>query len=398
MRDIKTKPVKCCYVGNTDWLLYTYKKGILKSLHQKGFHITCIGSDTGFWEKLKSLKMESTIKLKRYVKRINPLKDLLLFYELYRIYKKTRPDIALHFTIKPVIYGPLAAKLAGVPVIINSIMGLGYIFTGDSWKKVILRSLVLGLYRLCGIASDYFFFENHKDRNYFLKHKIVSKRTSQVVFGSGVDVKFFSTESIRSEKIQSLKQELYVTDDAIIVLMVTRMLYDKGVYELVKAGRMIQKTTDKVKFILAGPLAPGNPSMIPLETINNWVDDGTIQYLGRRSDIRELMYLADIVVLPSYYREGLPSALMEAAAMGKPIITTNSIGCKEAVNHGENGFLVPIKDYKALQTAIERLSNDAKLRIAMGKKSRQRAIEDFDEKKVIEHTFNVYHDLLKMKV
>jgi len=331
------------------------------------------------------------------VKGVNPLKDLRLFYELYRFYKKHKPALVHHFTIKPVIYGALAAKLAGVPVIINTIMGLGYVFTGQARKKMLLKSAVLSLYRLSGLVSDYFFFSNNEDRDYFLKLNIISASDSRTVCGVGADVRFFAPDRINAEKKSAIKRELGLADGDIVVLMAARMLYDKGVAEFVEAGRMIGKTAAHIKFILAGPLAPGHPAMIPMVKIQTWVDDRIVQYLGLREDVRELMAVADMVVLPSYYSEGLPSFLMEAAAMGKPIITTDNTGCREVVKHGKNGFIIPIKNASALQAAIETLAADLELRRTMGRQSRLKAVRDFDEKKVISQIATVYHHLLKVK-
>ena len=380
-------------VANTDWAVFNFRSGLIKKLRESAVQVTCVCSDTGFWNYLNRLNITSLVRTRKYVKQINPVKDTRLFLEYYQLYHSLKPDIAHHFTIKPVIYGSLAARMANVPVIVNTITGLGYIFTGGQANRLCLKRLTCGLYRLSASVSDYLWFQNEQDRGFFVKRKIVHRNKCGVVFGSGVDTDYFSSDKVTYDKIHALRKDLKLEKLDAVVIMVARMLYDKGVREFIEAGRNIIKRIRGVKFILVGPLAPGNPSMIPYNQINQWVEEGVVQYLGRRLDIRELMCMAEMVVLPSY-REGIPKSILEAAAMGKPIITTDTVGCREVVNNGENGLLVPVKNSIALQEAIEKLLLNPELRTVMGKKSRQRAIKEFDEKKVIAQTLVMYKKLL----
>lgn len=384
---------KCILVANTDWALFNFRRGLIKKLQKNSVKVSCVCADTGFWNSLKTLNLYSLFKIQQYVKHINPVKDIKLLLEYYHLYRMLKPDIVHHFTIKPVIYGSIAAKMARVPVIVNTITGLGYVFTDGHKNNTWLRILSSVLYKLSASVSDYVWFQNKHDRNYFLKNKIVRNKKSGVVFGSGVDIDYFSPDKVNDEKVCDLRRELKLKKLNVVVIMVARLLYDKGVYEFIEAARSIARTMTHVRFILVGPLAPGNPSMIPLEQLNKWCQDGIVKYLGRRLDIRELFHLADIAVLPSYYREGIPKSLLEASAMGKPIITTDTVGCCEVVDEGENGLIVPVKNSMDLKNAIEKLLINQTLRKKMGDKSRQKAINEFDEKLVISQTLNIYNKL-----
>jgi glycosyltransferase involved in cell wall biosynthesis len=390
------RELKCIVAANTDWALANFRRGLIKKLHESGMHVVCICSDTGFWSYLKRRCSGSVFKVEKYVKGISPINDIRLCFEYYRLYRRLKPDIIHHFTIKPVIYGSLAARMARVPVAVNTITGLGYIFTRGQKHRAWLRRLTRGLYKISAFHSDFLWFQNEQDRAYFLKNKMAKKEASGVVLGSGVNTEFFSRDKVANEKIDALRKELKLDESYAAVMMVSRILYDKGVREFTEAAKSIVRKISGVKFILVGPLAPGNPSMIPAEEIDKWVQEGSVEYLGRRLDVRELMCLADIVVLPSY-REGTPKSLLEAAAMGKPIVTTDTVGCREVVNDGENGLLVPVKNSVALKDAIEKLLLNPKLRTAMGEKSRQRAIHEFDEKKVIAQTLMMYERLFARK-
>jgi glycosyltransferase involved in cell wall biosynthesis len=392
-----TNQPKCFFVANTDWALFNFRRGLIKELQNNSAKVVCVCADTGFWNSLKTLNLYSLLQIQQYVKHINPVKDIKLLLEYYHLYRRLKPDIVHHFTIKPVIYGSLAAKMARVPVIINTITGLGYVFTDGHKHNTWLRLLCSVLYKLSASVSDYVWFQNKHDRDYFVRNKIVPKKRSSVVFGSGVDIDYFSPDKVNDEKVCALRKELKLTEFSVLVIMVARLLYDKGVHEFIEASKTIAEKMTHVKFLLVGPLAPGNPSMIPLNQINKWCQEGIVRYLGRRSDIRELIHLADIAVLPSYYKEGIPKSLLEASAMGKPIITTNNVGCQEVVDHGKNGLLIPIRNSAALQEAIKTLVLNKKLREAMGKASSLRAINEFDEKKIIKQTLVGYKKICNRK-
>jgi glycosyltransferase involved in cell wall biosynthesis len=320
-----------------------------------------------------------------------------LIFEFYRIYRQWKPEIVHQFSIKPVIYGTIAARLAKVPIIINTIPGLGYVFTSTEKKRKFLRIIVLFLYRIAGKFSDFMFFQNEDDKRLLINHKIVSKNKTSVIPGSGVDTQHYSQDKINEKIIDQTKKDIKYKQNQIIILMASRMLYDKGIADLVECSERIKRIKPNVRFLLAGPLDPGNPAHIPREVIKKWQKENKIEYLGRHSDMRALIGLSDIVIFPSY-REGKPKFLLEAASMGKPIITTDVPGCRDVVENEKNGILVPIKDIESLFNAVIKLINNPELRRKMGEKSRKKAEKEFDEKIVVDQTLKVYKQLIIQKL
>ena len=385
---------KITYVANTDWALYNFRKGLVEAMVEDGWNVSGICCSGEYWDKLRECGLNSLFKINSYVKGIHPWHDLSLLVEFYCLYRRMRPDIVHHFTIKPVIYGSLAAHLAGIPLVVNTITGMGYMFVEGRENGLGVQRITMALYRAVRGISDVIFFQNKEDMEFFRTNRLVTMEKAALIPGSGVNVDFFSPQSANGRVLEGLREELQIRRNERIILCVSRMLYDKGIAELVRCANELRKKRKDVRFILVGPLAPGNPSMILKEEINRWVRTGNVEYLGRRSEIRELMLLSDIVVLPSYYREGVPRALLEAAAMGKAIVTTDTAGCRDIVRDGKNGFLVPPKDPDALRLGIEKLIQNDTLRAKMGEKSRKRAVNHFDEKIIIQKSMEVYETLL----
>ena len=390
--------MKIIYSANTDWSLYNFRCAQIESTLKQGWEIGCICSKGPFIEPIEKLGVNKIFLLQNYKKNIDLISDLSLILEYYRIYRQWKPEIVHQFTIKPVIYGTIAARLARIPVIINTIPGLGYVFSDTEKERRILKTIVLLLYKIAGKLNDFMFFQNEDDKRLFINHKIVSKDKTLVIPGSGVDTQHYSQDKINKEIIDQIKKDIKYKPNQIIILMVSRMLYHKGIAELAECSKRVKEVKPDVRFLLVGPLDPSNPAHIPLEVIEKWQKGNKIEYIGRRSDIRELIGLSDIIVLPSYYREGKPKFLLEAASMGKPIITTDVPGCRDIVENGENGILVPIKNVESLFKAVIKLINNSELRRKMGEKSRKRAEEEFDEKIVINQTLKTYRRLIKQKL
>ena len=315
--------MKIIYSANTDWSLYNFRCAQIESTLEQGWEIGCICSKGPFIEHIKKLGVNKIFLLRNYKKNVDIASDLSLILEYYRIYRQWKPEIVHQFTIKPVIYGTIAARLARVPIIINTIPGLGYVFSGTEKERRILKTIVLLLYKIAGKLNDFMFFQNEDDKKLFINHKIVRKDKTLVIPGSGVDTQLFSYDKINKEIIDRIKKDIKYKPNQIIILMVSRMLYHKGIAELAECSKRVKEVKPDVRFLLVGPLDPSNPAHIPPEVIEKWQKRNKIEYLGRRSDIRELIDLSDIIVLPSYYREGKPRFLLEAASMGKPIITTD---------------------------------------------------------------------------
>lgn len=390
--------MKIIYSANTDWSLYNFRRAQIESTLKQNWQVGCVCSKGPFIEPIKKFGVNKIFLLQNYKKNVNIASDLSLIFEYYRIYKQWKPEIVHQFSIKPVTYGTIAARLARIPMIINTIPGLGYVFSDTEKERKILRTIVLLLYRIAGKLSDFMFFQNEDDKRFFINHKIVSKDKTSVIPGSGVDTQHYSQDKVNKNISDQTKKEINYEPNQIIILMVSRMLYDKGIAELAECSERIKAIKPEVRFLLAGPLDPLNPAHIPLNNIEKWQKENKIEYLGRRSDIRELIDLSDIVVLPTYYREGKPKFLLEAASMGKPIITTDVPGCRDIVENGENGFLVPVKDVESIFKAIIKLINNSELRRKMGENSRKRAEKEFDEKIVVEQTLKTYMRLIKQKL
>jgi len=327
---------------------------------------------------------------------LNPFLELKTILELFRILKTLKPSILHTFTAKPNIYGTIAGKLARIPIIINTITGLGSFYVENNLKSKFVRGLINLFYGLAFLFSDCVIFQNFDDLKYFYKIGLVRKAKATVIKGSGIDTKQFSPRSTQSKTLEQLRKELNL-NSKIVILMIARLLKHKGVLEYCRAAQIIKfYYEDTVEFLLVGDFDKGNPFCIEKDKLYYFIQNDIIKFLGRRDDIKEIIALCDVFVLPSY-REGIPRTLIEAASMGKPIVTTNAVGCKEVVEHGRNGFLIPKKDSDALAEAIEILIKNKKSREKFGKHSRQKAIKEFDKNIVVEKTVSLYKKLIQKK-
>jgi len=327
---------------------------------------------------------------------LNPFLELKTILELFRILKTFKPSILHTFMAKPNIYGTIAGKLARIPIIINTITGLGSFYVENNLKSKFVRGLINLFYGLAFLFSDCVIFQNFDDLKYFYKIGLVRKAKATVIKGSGIDTKQFSPRSTQSKTLEQLRKELNL-NSKIVILMIARLLKHKGVLEYCRAAQIIKFYYEgTVEFLLVGDFDKGNPFCVEKDKLYYFIQNDIIKFLGRRDDIKEIIALCDVFVLPSY-REGIPRTLIEAASMGKPIVTTNAVGCKEVVEHGRNGFLIPLKDSDALAEAIETLIKNKKSREKFGKHSRQKAIKEFDKNIVVEKTISLYKKLIRKK-
>jgi glycosyltransferase involved in cell wall biosynthesis len=320
------------------------------------------------------------LKLRR--RSANLWQEIAALLEIIWIYRHERPDLVHHVALKPVLYGSLAARLARVRGVVNALTGLGYVFIAPGLKGRLLRSLFSVLFHLAFSGPNTrVIFQNSEDLDLFVTRGLISRERSVLIRGSGVN-----TETFRPGPPQA-------GDRAPRIVMASRMLWDKGVDELVGAVRLLMHRKIPGRVLLAGRLDPENPAAIPEETLKTWQHEGLIEWLGFREDMAELLRSCDIAVLPSY-REGVPKSLLEAAAVGLPLIAANVPGCREIVKDGVNGFLVPPKDPAALAGAMARLLRDAGLCQRMGRASREMAIRDFAEGIIIKQTLLLYEGLM----
>lgn len=296
----------------------------------------------------------------------NPLADLRTLFALWRLMRRIRPKMVLGYTIKPVIYGSLAARLARVPHRFALITGLGYAFQGDG-RRSALQNLVQRLYAAALSRTDLVFFQNPDDLALFRARGILKAQSQAlVVNGSGVDIAGFSSTPLPTGPVH--------------FLLIARLLGDKGVREYAQAARMVKGTHPDVRFSLVGWI-DSNPDAISQAELEEWVADGSIEFLGRMADVRPAIAACSVYVLPSY-REGTPRTVLEAMAMGRPVITTDAPGCRETVVDGENGFLIPVKSVEALATAMRRFVNHPELVVSMGAQARRMTEEKYDVHKV----------------
>ncbi len=299
----------------------------------------------------------------------NPVADLGTVVELQRLMRRIKPDYVLGYTIKPVIYGSIAAWLADVPNRFSLVTGLGYAFTGEtSGKRGLLRRLIQRLYRFGLSRSHKVFFQNPDDQALFRQLGLLPEDIpSCVVNGSGVDVADYSVTPL-PEKTS--------------FLLIARLLGDKGVREYAKAAEKVKLEHPQVSFRLVGWI-DDNPDAIDQQELDEWVSSGTLEYLGKLADVRPAISDCNVYVLPSY-REGTPRTVLEAMAMGRPVVTTDAPGCRETVAHGDNGFLVPVQSVDELASAMIRFVEEPKLAAHMGERSRQIAEDKYDVHKVNE--------------
>jgi glycosyltransferase involved in cell wall biosynthesis len=299
---------------------------------------------------------------------INPFADLKLLVHLFFLYKRLRPDVVLHFTIKPVIYGSVAARLTGIGRIVNTVTGLGYAFTGrqSGW----LKKLVMPMYRAAISAAHFTFFQNFEDRDFFVSEGLAKKEKTGVLPGSGVDLDRFRPRPEPAQRPEKL------------VLMVGRLLADKGVYEFAEAAAVVRRRVPGARFVILGRRDERNPSVVPEKDIAKWTEEGILECPGETADVRPWLAEASVVALPSY-REGTPRSLLEAAAMAKPIVAADVPGCRDVVDHEITGLLVPVKDGKSLAEAIAALLEDPAKARRMGAAGREKMLSQYDEKKVI---------------
>lgn len=295
----------------------------------------------------------------------NPLADLGTAVAIWRLMRSLRPNATIPYTIKPVIYGTIAAWMAGVPRRFALVTGLGYAFTGN--RQGIIKRVVIGLYRFALGRANKVFFQNPDDERLFREMGIVPTGIpSMVVNGSGVDVAAFRVTPLPASPI--------------VFLLIGRLLGDKGVREFAEAARQIKALHPEVRFQAVGWI-DSNPDAIAQSELDTWVADGALEFLGKLDDVRPAIAASTVYVLPSY-REGTPRTVLEAMAMGRPIITTDAPGCRETVIDGENGFLVPVKSVDALVNAMLKFIEDSSLAPRMGKRSREISEAKYDVHKV----------------
>lgn len=300
---------------------------------------------------------------------------------LVYLYRKIRPDIVHHVTIKPVLYGGIAAKIARVPGVVHAVSGLGYVFLAPGKAAEVRRRAILAGYKLSLAGRKTFtIFQNEDDRGLFLRAGAVKTAQTVLIRGSGVDIETFAPTP--------------EPEGTPVIVLPSRLLRDKGVGEFVEAARILKRGGLEARFVLVGDTDRNPASFAPSE-IDAWVREGVVEWWGHRRDMPTVLAASHIVCLPSY-REGMPKALLEGMAAGRPIVTTDVPGCRDVVTDGDNGLLVPAKSSEQLAKALDRLVGDQALRARLGARSRSRAVEEFSLAKVVTEQLALYTRILAM--
>lgn len=364
---------------NISFYAWHMRLGLAKALKEAGYEVVFISSTDQSISTEKSIQTSGDIyrhKIEEEFayydinlarKGTNPLTDLKTIYQFYTLYKQIKPDIVLHYTAKPNIYGTIAAHMLKIPVI-NNIAGLGSLFN----QKSLVTTIVKQLYRLSQRNATKIFFQNRDDLHLFSQERLVEPLKCDLLPGSGVNVEKFALVD-------------HTRPDTFRFLHISRMIWEKGIGEYVEAARAIKQRHPHVEFCLLGFLDPQNPKAISSEQMDAWMKEGVVNYLGESDRVDEVIATADCVVLPSYYREGTPRTLLESASMGKPIITTDNVGCRDVVDDGVNGFLCQKKDAVDLEHKLEMmLMLTVEERKKMGEKGREKILKEFDEKIVFD--------------
>ena len=381
---------KICLVGGED---VDARLDITAAL-SASFEICALGSEPG----LAARFARAGVRYRAYAmsRRASPRRDLGTLWQLVRLLREERPDLVHTFDSKPSVWGRIAARLAGVPHVVGTLPGLGSLYTAGwgGWRAWLIRQVSQPLQTLACHLSDLTIFQNEDDAHEFTKRRVVPRDRTAVIPGSGVRTDVFEPRSpvAAGRERAELRAELGIRDDAVVVTMVGRVMRSKGVLDFAAAARALGGGPPPLAFLLVGPA--DIDSLDALTAAELARVQRSVRWLGRRGDVPQLLAASDVFVLPSFYREGIPRVLLEAAAMGLPLVAADSPGSKDVVRHGLNGFLVPPRGVEALAAAVLTLARDAALRHRFGEASRRLAVEEFDLAVVAERTHSVYAGLL----
>ena len=361
---------------NASWNIYNFRRGLIRALQEAGYRVVALSPLDDHSPRLAELGVEH-VPIAMDSSGVSPLRDLGLLLRYRRALARIRPDAFLGYTAKPNVYGSLAARSLGIPVV-NNVSGLGTAFI----RRGLLTRIVKRLYRLAFRGSATVFFQNPEDLDLFVRERIVRPQKSALLPGSGIDLARFAP------------QEKPAEEDGFAFLLVARLLWDKGVGEYVEAARQVRRTHPDVRFRMLGFLDAANRRAVPRAEVERWIAEGVVDYLGEADDVRPFIAAADCVVLPSY-REGLPRVLLEAAAMARPVIATDVPGCRHVAEEGVNGFLCAVSDAASLADAMRRmLALAPERRAAMGAAGRARIEREFDERIVAARYFEAIEKAL----
>ncbi len=373
--------MKIVYVVNEASFFFSHRLRLAQEAKRRGADVTLVcGANTGEYEATRHDLKVITLPLSR--SGVNPLTEFRTFVHLLRLYRRLQPDLVHHVTIKPVVYGSLAARLTRIAGVVNAVPGMGFVFTARGFMAMLRRFFISNLYRLAlGHPNMRVIFQNREDLNLFVGSSIVRPEQSVMIRGSGVDLSEYDPVPEPST-------------ESIVFVLIARMLRDKGIGEFVDAARKVKLNYPNWDFWLVGDIDPGNPGSLKIEDLLAWDRAGIVHWLGHREDVPEILQLSHVLVLPSYYREGLPKTLLEAGAAERAIIASRVAGCLEFVTDGVTGLIVAPRDVEDLAAAMVRLGNDASLRRRLAQAARSKVEAIFRVEDVVRDTFVVYQQLL----
>ena len=371
---------KLLYFITEDWYFCSHRLPLALAAQEAGYDVAVVTRINEHGEAIRRAGIR-IIPFNLSRQSMNPLSEMAVLARLAVIYRKERPNLVHHVAMKPVLYGSLAARISGVPYVVNALAGMGYVFSSDQPMARLLRPAIGKAFRaLLNSGRSRLILQNKDDCAMFIRKRFINEDRIRLIRGSGVDTAVFSPTPEPA--------------GISLVMLTSRMLWDKGIKEFVEAARQLKTRGVEARFVLVGDSDPHNPSAIPNEQLTAWQEEGVIEWWGRRDDMPAVLAQAHIVCLPSY-REGLPKVLLEAASCGRPIIATDTPGCREVVRNGENGLLVPVRSTVELSDAIQSLIENPELRQKMGARGREIVVSEFAVVKVVSETLTVYKELLK---
>ncbi len=374
---------KILLVANSYWYIYNFRYLFIKELQKKGYEINVVCPK----DKSENFYIEGVniINWKLSRKSINPFLELNSLISLINIYTKEKPNLVHHFTIKACLYGTIAAKFSKVFLVINAVTGLGHLFLGTGIKHQLMRLIIKPIYKTIFTARrSNVIFQNADDQNELIDMGFINKKNSKIIKGSGVDINFFKPFTDNTGKF----------DEPVKILFPSRLIKEKGLIETVKACQILWEKNFKIILYIAGSIDKGNRSALTNKELKLLKNEKRIKLMGFVKNMKEIYSKTNIVILPSW-REGLSKTLIEASSMERPIITTDVPGCRDIIEQGINGILVPKKDIQALALAIEFMIKNPLLARTFGKRCRKRVVNEFQIKKINEETLKVYENCFK---
>lgn len=377
------KQSRLLYLVNVDWFFLSHRLPLALAARNEGYEVWVACADTGQKEKIMEAGL-NFIEVPFSRSGTNLFAEIKLLFSIFRLYRRIRPAIVHHVTIKPVLYGSIIARLFFRKTkVVNAVTGLGFTFA-ESSNKSLLPILVKMLYRFAlKNKNATTIFQNPDDLQTFTEHGLIQPEQASLIKGSGVDCNVFKPSGEETE--------------VPLVLLASRMIWDKGIAEFAGAAEILKKTDRQVRFVLAGKAEEGIPNALPVEQLKKWNNERHLEWIGHQSDMVKLIRQATIVVLPSVYPEGVPKVLIEAAACAKPLIATNRPGCREIVRHEINGLLIPPRNPQSLADAIIFLLDHPNIATKYGQAGRQIVLEEFSIEKVISQTLPLYHETQSQK-